>query len=110
MQPRDHFIHTMPTLREEFVCAVSGRLINLTIKYLTSTQAALAREDEVREADEGPHDLEYGLKTLIPLSVTDGAEYWHTVSTTCFAISSQFGCPTFFPTFTINVNGQTIRP
>jgi hypothetical protein len=29
-----HCIHTMPALWEEFVCAVSGRLINLNIQYL----------------------------------------------------------------------------
>jgi hypothetical protein len=56
--PRAHFIHTIPTLREEFVCAISGRVINLNIQYLISTQAALAREDEVRQAEDGPHEVE----------------------------------------------------
>jgi hypothetical protein len=92
----------MPTLREEFVCAVSGRLINLNIKDLISAQAALAREDEICQADEGPHDLECGVRNFIPLSLTDRDEYWHTVATKCFAISSQFGCSTFFLTFSMH--------
>jgi hypothetical protein len=68
LQPRDHFIHTIPTLRGEFVCRVSDRVINLNIKDLVTAQAALAREHEVRQADEGAHDLEYGLRNFIPPS------------------------------------------
>jgi hypothetical protein len=102
LRPRGHFIHTMPTLREEFVCAISGRLISLNIQYLFSTQAALAREDEVRHAEDGPREVEHGLRTFIPPSLTDSDEYWHAVASKCFAISSQSGCPTFFLTFTMN--------
>jgi hypothetical protein len=77
-------------------------VININIKDLITAQAALAREHEVRQADEGPHDLEYGLRNFIPPSLTDSDEYWQTVAMKCFAISSQFGCPTFFLTFTRN--------
>jgi hypothetical protein len=31
-QPCDHWIHQLTTLREEFICVVSGRLINMAIK------------------------------------------------------------------------------
>jgi hypothetical protein len=102
LKPRGHFIHTMPTLREEFVCAVSGRLINLNIQYLISTQAPLAREDEVRHAEDEPHEVEDGLITFIPPSLTDNDECWHAPASKCFAISSQSGCPTFFLTFAVN--------
>jgi hypothetical protein len=88
---------------------VSGRVINLNVKDLISAQAALAREHEVRQADEAVHDLEYGLRNFIPPSLTDSDEYWHTVATKCFAISSQFGCPTFFLTFAMNPHWPDYR-
>jgi hypothetical protein len=34
MQQRDHFIHQIITLREEFICAIFGCLINLNIPFL----------------------------------------------------------------------------
>jgi hypothetical protein len=33
-QPRDHFIHELITLREKFICAVFGRMVNLNIKFI----------------------------------------------------------------------------
>jgi hypothetical protein len=38
LQPQDHFIHQLIALREEFICAVFGRLVNLNIKFLAQTQ------------------------------------------------------------------------
>jgi hypothetical protein len=34
LQPRDHFIHQLTTLREEFISVVFGRLVNLNIKFI----------------------------------------------------------------------------
>jgi hypothetical protein len=34
LQPREYFIHQFITLREEFICAGFGRLINLKIKFV----------------------------------------------------------------------------
>jgi hypothetical protein len=31
LQPRDHFIHQLRTIREEHICVVFGRLVNLNI-------------------------------------------------------------------------------
>jgi hypothetical protein len=102
LQGREHFVHHMATLREEFVCAVSGRLINLNIKYLAETERTLAQENELRAdaGDEAPK--ESGMRTFIPPSLTDSDAYWHDVATRCFAISAKFGAPTFFLTFTMN--------
>jgi hypothetical protein len=102
LQPREHFLHQMPTLREEFICAVSGRLININIKYLAEREKQLAREDEIRAGDDDQNPKEYGMRTFIPPSLTDSDEYWHHVATKCFAISTQLGPPTFFLTFTMN--------
>jgi hypothetical protein len=102
MQRRDHFIHAMPTLREEFICTVSGWLINLNMKDLIRTQKLLAREDELRRGEESEEPREYGLRNFIPPSVIDNDEYWRSVGTKCFAISSELGPPTFFLTFTMN--------
>jgi hypothetical protein len=33
-RPRDHFVHQSTTLREEFICAGSGRLVNINIRFL----------------------------------------------------------------------------
>jgi hypothetical protein len=87
--------------REKLICSVSGRLSNLTIKYLAGAENRFfASEDEVRQdADEGK---EYGLRTFVPASLTDSDEYWREVATKCFAISAQLGSPTFFLTFTMN--------
>jgi hypothetical protein len=38
LQPRDHFIHQLITLREEFICAVFGRLVNLNIKFIAQAE------------------------------------------------------------------------
>jgi hypothetical protein len=101
LQPREHFIHAMAMLREEFICAVSGRLSNLRIKFLAQAEKRyFVREDEVRAGDVG--EKEYGMRAFIPASLTDSAEYWGEVATKCFAISTQFGAPTFFLTFTMN--------
>jgi hypothetical protein len=35
---RDHFIHQLITLREEFICAVFGHLVNMNIKFLAQSQ------------------------------------------------------------------------
>jgi hypothetical protein len=48
LQPRDHFIHQLTTLREEFICAFFGRLVNLNIKFIAQAQRRyFAREDEI---------------------------------------------------------------
>jgi hypothetical protein len=103
LQPRDHFIHQLTTLREEFVCAVSGRLVNLRIRFLAKAQRSyFAREDEIRGQTAEGMPKEYGMRTFIPPSLTDSDEYWRHVATKCFAISTQFGAPTFFLIFTMN--------
>jgi hypothetical protein len=37
-QPRDHFIHQLITLREEFVCAVFDPLVNVNMKFIAQAQ------------------------------------------------------------------------
>jgi hypothetical protein len=80
----------MATLREEFVCAVSGRLIPLNIKYLAETERTLAQENERRAdaSDEGPK--EHGMRTFIPPSLTDSDACCHDVATRCFTIPAKF--------------------
>jgi hypothetical protein len=103
LQPRDHFIHQLTSLREEFICAVSGRLVNIQIKYLAQVERqCFAREDEIRNQISESNQKEYGLRTFIPPSLTDSDQYWKQVATKCFAISTQFGPPSFFLTFTMN--------
>jgi hypothetical protein len=98
LQSRDHFIHGLETLREEFLCVVSGRLVNISLKWMLGAQRChFAREDEVREGDgDGNGEKEYGLSSFIPASVTDSDQYWHGVAEKCFPISSQMGAPTIF--------------
>jgi hypothetical protein len=48
LQPWDHFVHQLITLREEFICAVFGRLVNLNIKLIAQARRRyFAREDEI---------------------------------------------------------------
>jgi hypothetical protein len=76
LQPRDHFIHQLTTLREEFICAVYGCLINLKIKFLAQVKRRLfAREDEIPSDDCEDSSKEYGLRTFIPASLVDSDEY-----------------------------------
>jgi hypothetical protein len=89
LQPRDHFIRQLITLREEFICAVFGRLVNLNIKFIAQAQRRyFSREDEILDQSPEGDPNEYGLRTLIPPSLTDGEEYWRHVATKCFAIST----------------------
>jgi hypothetical protein len=103
LQPRDHFIHQLITLREEFIYSAFGRLVNLNIKFITQTQRRyFAREDEILDQNPERSPKGYGLRTFIPPSLTDSDEYWGHVAPKCFAISTQLGSPTFFLTFTMN--------
>jgi hypothetical protein len=86
LQPPDHFIHQLTTLREEFICAASGRLINLAITFPSRVQKwRFAREDEVRSENSDDNPTEHGLRTLIPRSLTDNDEFWHYITMKCFA-------------------------
>jgi hypothetical protein len=64
LQPRDHFIHQLITLREEFIYVAFGCLVNLNIKSIAQAQRRyFAREDEIldQNPDRGVHrnmDLE----------------------------------------------------
>jgi hypothetical protein len=97
LQPRDHFIHQMITLREEFICAIFGRLVKLNIKFIAQTQRRyFARDDEIMDQNPEGCPKEYGFRMFIPPSFTDSDEYWRHVATKCFTISTQLGSPTFF--------------
>jgi hypothetical protein len=48
-QSRDHSMHAMEIPREEFICAISGRLVHIAVKNLFAAQRSFfAREDEIR--------------------------------------------------------------
>jgi hypothetical protein len=103
LQPRDHFIDQLTTLREEFICAVYGRLINITITFLAQAQRrCFAREDEIRDENSDGVPKEYSLGTFIPPALTASDEYWHPIAPKWFALSTPLGPPTFFLTFTMN--------
>jgi hypothetical protein len=103
LQPRDLVIHQLTTLGKEFICAVYGRLINITIAFLAQAQRrCFTREDEVRDENSDRVPKEYGLRTFIPPSLTASDGYWHHVATKCFALLTQLGPPTFFLTFRMN--------
>jgi hypothetical protein len=103
LQARDHFIHEIGTLREDFIRAVYGHFVNLNITYLAQPQKrCFAREDEIREENSDGVPKEYGLRTFIPPSLVDSDEYLHHVAAKCFTISAQLGPLTFFLTFTMN--------
>jgi hypothetical protein len=64
------------TLREEFICTVFGRLVNLNRKLIAQAQRRyFAREDETMDQYPEGSPKEYGLKTPIPPSLTDSDEY-----------------------------------
>jgi hypothetical protein len=73
LQARDHFIHDLETLREEFLCAVFGRLVNINLKWMLGAQRTyFARDDEIRGGDGAENAAkEYGLRSFIPSSMTD---------------------------------------
>jgi hypothetical protein len=97
LQPRGHFIHQMITLREEFICAVFGCLVNLNIKFIVQAQKRyFAREEEILDQNPEGSPKEYGLTTVISTSSTESDEYWRHVTTKCFVMSIQLGSPTFF--------------
>jgi hypothetical protein len=104
LQSRDHFIQGIETLREEFICAVSGRLVNIATNWLLAAQCShFSREDEIRAMgnDDSP-EKEFGFQSFLLSSITDTDQYWHGVAEKCFALSTQMGPPTFFLTITMN--------
>jgi hypothetical protein len=103
LQPRTHFLHSMETLREEFLCATYGRLVNIQVKWLLAAQHLRARQDEISTPETNEdQEREYGLRTFIPASMTDSDQYWHAVKEKCFALTSKLGPPTIFLTITMN--------
>jgi hypothetical protein len=97
LQPRDHFIHQVIALREEFISAVFGRLVNLNIKCIAQAQRRyFAREDDILYQNTKESPKEYGLRTFIPPSLTDNDGYWRHIAKKCFIIATQLGYPTFF--------------
>jgi hypothetical protein len=91
LQPRDHFLHVLEILREEFLGSVSGRLINMHINWLFAAQRSyLAREDEIQGIDGAENgEKEFGLRSFIPSALTDTDQYWHGVAEKCFALSTR---------------------
>jgi hypothetical protein len=61
------------------------------------------REDEVHGLSGDGEVKEYGVRQFIPASLPNSAEYLGEVVTKCFALSTQFGVPTFFLPFTMNL-------
>jgi hypothetical protein len=110
LQPRDHFTHQLITLREEFICAVFGRLVNLNITFIAQPQRRyFAREDEILDQNPAGSPKEYRLRTFVPPSLIDSDEYWRHVATKCFAISTQLGSPAFLLIFTMNPHKALMR-
>jgi hypothetical protein len=96
LQSRDHFIHQLITLREEFICAVFGRLVNLNIKFVAQAQRQyFTREDEILDQNPEGSPKEYGLRTFIPPSLIDNDEYWRHVAQKWFTISTPLGSSAF---------------
>jgi hypothetical protein len=90
LQLCDHFIHQLATLREEFVCVVYGRLINLKAKFLAQEERrCFEREDEICAHECEDNLKEYGLRPFISHSLVDSYEYWHHVPANCFALSAR---------------------
>jgi hypothetical protein len=102
MQPSDHFIHQLTTLREEFIYAVYGGLINLKTKFLAQRRC-FAREDEIRADDCEDSSKEYRLRTFTPPSLADSDDYSHHATIKCFALSTQLCPPTLFLTSIMNL-------
>jgi hypothetical protein len=106
LSPRNYFIHELTTLREEFICAAAGGLINVNIRFLSGAQKhCFAREDEIRGDDSADIPKAYGLQTFVPPSLTDSDEYWRHVAMKYFALSTQLRPPTLCLTLTMNPNG-----
>jgi hypothetical protein len=59
------------TLRQEFISAVFGRLVNRNIKFIAQAQKQyFARENEILDQNPGGSPKEYGLRTFTPPSLT----------------------------------------
>ena len=101
LRPRDHFIHQLPSLREEYLCATFGRLSNIYLQYnLKCQKNFFQREDEIDHPDDD--EKEYGIKSFISPSFVDSDSYWKQAAEKCFNLSGIYGPPTFFLTITMN--------
>jgi hypothetical protein len=76
-QGRDYFIHGLEKLREEFFCAVSCRLVSISLKWMFAAQRRhFDRENEIRESDGNENgQKEYGSRSFIRASMTDSGQY-----------------------------------
>ncbi len=100
MQPHDHWIHKLGTLREEFMIHQYCKLIYCQTEYWLNKQRLNAKEKYLDPNYSGT-SISDGIKTFIPKSMT-GATYWKEIQNNGFILSSKFGAPTFFLTFTTN--------
>jgi hypothetical protein len=88
LQPRDHFIHQLTTLQEEFICSGFDRMLNLNIKFLAPAQRrSFTIEDEIHGEISDEDQRQYGVKPFIAAFLGDPDGYWHYVATICFTLS-----------------------
>lgn len=101
MQSPDYYFNQCSALREEFICSVYGRLIQLRINYEFNRQKQLFMKKEI-SPNMIQKDLKYGIKTYIPSSFTGSAQYWKKVTNQGFYLTLILGPPKFFVTITFN--------
>ena len=108
---KDYFLNKCPFLREEYICSVYGRLMQMRINFQFNLQMKILNEKEVRNGDifeNGNQNLKQGIKTYIPASITGSPEYWKSVADGAFYLTLILGPPKFFITITENPHWNEI--
>ena len=101
MHSPDYYFNQCSALREEFICSVYGRLIQLRINFQYKLQKQLFMKKEI-SSNMNQNDLQYGIKTYVPSSFTGSAQYWKKVFNQGFYMTLILGPPKFFVTITFN--------
>ena len=102
MQNPSYYFNRCSALKEEFICSVYGRILQLRINYQFNLQKNLYMKKEIFSNSNQTDNLKYGIKTYVPSTFTGSYQYWRKVSNQGFYMTLILGPPKFFVTITFN--------
>lgn len=110
MQKYDHWIHSLGTLREEWLVSQFGRIIYFATEFQLRRQKLMAKEKAISDGSAFiENEKDEGIKFTIPRTLQSSSSYWSEVENDGFLLSAKFGAPNFFLTLTMNLEWNEFK-
>lgn len=110
MQKYDHWIHMLGTLREEWLVSQFFRIVYFRTEFQLKRQKLMAKQKAITNgsAFNDEEDNE-SIKYVVPRKMQNSSTYWNEVENNGFLLSAKYGAPTFFLTFTTNLDWDEFK-